>query len=153
MTNERRKRIGELEAEFAEFLEGTETMEEKQEKCRDAVWTYIDYDRSNPEYFSFCKDNFSGLCELKDLYDKCLYHPEDDEKELAYLFYDGMTKEEKLKALSDAYWEATHSGYCDAMASRLASGQGDSETDLWEKNCSNKCAIDRYYDWLKEQKE
>ena len=31
MTNERRKRIGELEAEFAEFLEGTETMEEKQE--------------------------------------------------------------------------------------------------------------------------
>ncbi|MGM9648264.1 MAG: hypothetical protein ACI3YH_09050 [Eubacteriales bacterium] len=153
MTNERRKRIEELEAEFSEFLEGAETMKEKQEKCRDAVRTYIDYDRSDPEYFTFCQKNFPGLRELKNLYEKCLYHPEDDEKKLAYLFCDGMTKEEKLKALADAYREVTHSGYCDAMAGRLAAGERDSQTDFWVKNRSNKCAIDRYYDWLKEQTE
>ena len=33
------------------------------------------------------------------------------EKELSYLVNDSMTLEEKLKSLSDAYWEASHSGY------------------------------------------
>ena len=32
------------------------------------------------------------------------------EKELSYLVNDSMTLEEKLKSLSDAYWEASHSG-------------------------------------------
>ena len=33
------------------------------------------------------------------------------EKELSYLVNDSMTLEEKLKSLSDTYWEASHSGY------------------------------------------
>ena len=33
------------------------------------------------------------------------------EKELSYLVNDSMTLEEKLKSLSNAYWEASHSGY------------------------------------------
>ena len=36
---------------------------------------------------------------------------EELEKELYYLVNDSMTLEEKLKSLSDAYWEASHSGY------------------------------------------
>ena len=61
------------------------------------------------------------------------------------------SKEEKLKALSDAYWSAANSGYCDSMANRLMAGQRDSMTDWWEKNCSNQAVIDRYFNWLKEQ--
>lgn len=38
------------------------------------------------------------------------------EEMLSYLVKDKMTLEEKLKSLSDAYWEASHSGYGDAMA-------------------------------------
>ena len=33
------------------------------------------------------------------------------EETLSYLVNDSMTLEEKLKSLSDAYWEASHSGY------------------------------------------
>ena len=33
------------------------------------------------------------------------------EEMLSYLVNDSMTLEEKLKSLSDAYWEASHSGY------------------------------------------
>lgn len=36
---------------------------------------------------------------------------EELEKELSYLVNDSMTLEEKLKSLSNAYWEASHSGY------------------------------------------
>lgn len=151
MTNEQMKRIEELEAEFAEFLAGAETMEEKQEKCNDAIRTLIYYDNSDPEYLSFCKDNFPKLNELETLYSKCLYTPEKDEKALAYLFRDGMTKEEKLTALANAHWTATNGGYCDAMANRLMAGQSDDETDRWQKNCSHEYAIDRYHHWLNEQ--
>ena len=48
---------------------------------------------------------------------------EELEKELSYLVNDSMTLEEKLKSLSDAYWEASHSGYGDAMANKLMGGQ------------------------------
>lgn len=64
-----------------------------------------------------------------------------------------MTKEEKLRALANASWAARNNGYCEAMANRLAAGQGDDETDRWQKNCDNQYAIERYYDWLKEQKD
>ena len=44
---------------------------------------------------------------------------EELEKELSYLVNDSMTLEEKLKSLSDAYWEASHSGYSDYEARKL----------------------------------
>ena len=75
------------------------------------------------------------------------------EKELSYLVNDSMTLEEKLKSLSDAYWEASHSGYCDAMANKLMGGQEDEQTRLWEKNCKNKYKIDALFDLLGELKE
>ena len=40
------------------------------------------------------------------------------EEMLSYLVNDSMTLEEKLKSLSDAYWEASNSGYGDAMANK-----------------------------------
>ena len=73
MTGEQMKRIEELEAEFAEFLADAETMEEKHKKCHDAVWTAINYDKSDREYLAFCYDNFRKLIELEELYEKYLY--------------------------------------------------------------------------------
>ena len=78
---------------------------------------------------------------------------EELEKELSYLVKDKMTLEEKLKSLSDAYWEASHSGYGDAMANKLMGGQEDEQTRLWEKNCKNKYKIDALFDLLGELKE
>lgn len=78
---------------------------------------------------------------------------EELEKELSYLVNDSMTLEEKLKSLSDAYWEASHSGYGDAMANKLMGGQEDEQTRLWEKNCKNKYKIDELYDLLDELKK
>ena len=75
------------------------------------------------------------------------------EEMLSYPVKDKMTLEEKLKSLSDAYWEASHSGYGDAMANKLMAGQEDEQTRLWEKNCKNKYKIDELYDLLGELKE
>ena len=75
------------------------------------------------------------------------------EEMLSYLVKDKMTLEEKLKSLSDAYWEASHSGYGDSMANKLMGGQEDEQTRLWEKNCHNKYKIDELYDLLGELKK
>ena len=75
------------------------------------------------------------------------------EEMLSYLVKDKMTLEEKLKSLSDAYWEASHSGYGDAMANKLMGGEEDEQTLRWEKNCKNKYKIDELYDLLGELKE
>ena len=72
------------------------------------------------------------------------------EEMLSYLVKDTMTLDEKLKSLSDAYWEASHSGYGDAMANKLMGGQEDEQTLRWEKNCKNKYKIDELYDLLDE---
>ena len=75
------------------------------------------------------------------------------EEMLSYLVNDSMTLEEKLKSLSDAYWEASHSGYGDAMANKLMCGEEDEQTRLWEKNCKNKYKIDALFDLLNEVKK
>ena len=75
------------------------------------------------------------------------------EETLSYLVNDSMTLEEKLKSLSDAYWEASHSGYGDAMANKLMCGEEDEQTLCWEKNCKNKYKIDALFDLLGELKE
>ena len=153
MTEKDIQRLRELEGEFAEFLADAKTIEEKRKKCHHAIWTAINYDKSDREYLTFCKENFQKLVELEELYEKFTYNPEEDEKRVAYLFREGMTKEEKLAALANASRTTRNSGYCDAMASRLAAGRGDGETDRWQRNCDNRYAIDRYYEWLKEQKD
>ena len=78
---------------------------------------------------------------------------EELEKELSYLVNDSMTLEEKLKSLSDAYWEASHSGYGDAMANKLMAGEEDWQTLSWKKNCKNRYKIDALFDLLSELKE
>ena len=78
---------------------------------------------------------------------------EELEKELSYLVNDSMTLEEKLKSLSDAYWEASNSGYGDAMANKLMAGEEDWQTLRWEKNCRNKYKLDALFDLLNELKE
>lgn len=55
---------------------------------------------------------------------------EELEKELSYLVNDSMTLEEKLKSLSGAYWEASHSGYGDAMANKLMGGEEDDQREI-----------------------
>ena len=78
---------------------------------------------------------------------------EELEKELSYLVNDSMTLEEKLKSLSSAYWEASHSGYGDAMANKLMGGEEDDQTRLWEKNCENKYKIKALINLLSELKK
>lgn len=78
---------------------------------------------------------------------------EELEKELSYLVNDSMTLEEKLKSLSGAYWEASYSGYGDAMANKLMGGEEDEQTLRWEKNCKNKYKIDALFDLLSELKK
>ena len=78
---------------------------------------------------------------------------EELEKELSYLVNDSMTLEKKLKSLSDAYWEARHSGYGDAMANKLMGGEEDDQTRLWEKNCENKYKIKALINLLSELKK
>lgn len=75
------------------------------------------------------------------------------EKELSYLVNGTMTTEQKIKSLSGAHWEASNSGYGDAMANKLMSGQEDEQTRLWEKNCGNKYKIDELLELLKETEE
>lgn len=75
------------------------------------------------------------------------------EKELSYLVNNSMTLEKKLKSLSGAYWEASHSGYGDAMANKLMGGEEDEQTLRWEKNCKNKYKINALFDLLGELKE
>ena len=75
------------------------------------------------------------------------------EEMLSYLVKDKMTIEEKLKSLSNAYWEASNSGYGDAMANKLMGGQEDEQTLRWEKNCKNKYKIDALIDLLGELTE
>ena len=75
------------------------------------------------------------------------------EEMLSYLVNGTMTVEQKLKSLSNAYWEASNSGYGDAMANKLMGGQEDEQTLRWEKNCKNKYKIDELYDLLGELKE
>ena len=75
------------------------------------------------------------------------------EETLSYLVNDSMTLEKKLKSLSDAYWEASHSGYGDAMANKLMGGEEDEQTRLWEKNCKNKYKIDALFNLLNEVKK
>ena len=78
---------------------------------------------------------------------------EELEKELSYLVNDSMTLEKKLKSLSDAYWEASHSGYGDAMANKLMGGEEDDQTRLWEKNCENKYKIKALINLFSELKK
>ena len=75
------------------------------------------------------------------------------EEMLSYLVNGTMTVEQKLKSLSNAYWEASNSGYGDAMANKLMAGQEDEQTRLWEKNCKNKYKIDALFDLLNEVKK
>ena len=75
------------------------------------------------------------------------------EETLSYLVNDSMTLEEKLKSLSDAYWEASHSGYGDAMANKLMAGEEDWQTLSWQKNCKNRYKIDALFNLLGELKE
>lgn len=58
---------------------------------------------------------------------------EELEKELSYLVNDSMTLEKKLKSLADAYWEASHSGYGDAMANKLMGGEEDDQPAFGRK--------------------
>ena len=75
------------------------------------------------------------------------------EETLSYLVNDSMTLEEKLKSLSDAYWEASHSGYGDAMANKLMAGEEDWQTLSWKKNCKNRYKIDALFNLLGELQE
>ena len=75
------------------------------------------------------------------------------EEMLSYLANGTMTIDQKLQSLSNAYWEASNSGYGDAMANKLMGGQEDEQTRLWEKTRKNKYKIDALIDLLGELTE
>lgn len=153
MTKDELMMMQELEKEYSEYLADAKTIEEKYAKCHKVIIATIYADNSDKEFWEFCKKHFPKINKLYDLYEKMLYKPENDEKELSYLFKEGMSKEQKLNALAQAYNTANNSSYCDSMASLLASGKSNEQTDRWQRNYANKYAIERYYEWLKEQKD
>lgn len=79
------------------------------------------------------------------------YDPSEDEKRLSYLINENMTDKEKLKALSDAFWQVNNNGYGDAMANLIMSGEESAKTKIWEKNCKEIEAINRLYDHISKK--
>lgn len=145
MTESQKKRLCELERELLPILEGAETTDDKLARVEAA--RHID-DDADDDITDFCIRNYAKLTELRGLYCKSAYTPDEDEVTLAYLFCENMSVRERLCALSDAHWQATSRGYADLMKKKLSSGGADTETELWEKNCENKPAINRLYEWL-----
>lgn len=85
--------------------------------------------------------------------DEKLKRIEELEKKLSYLVNDTMLIEQKIRCLSDAYWQASNSGYADAMANKLMGGEEDNQTRMWEKNCQNKYEINALINLLNELQE
>lgn len=75
------------------------------------------------------------------------------ENKLSYLFDSEMTNKQKIKVLSNAYFQVFNSNYCDAMANKLMSGINDFQTELWEKNCNYKYQINELLSLLEELNE
>lgn len=75
------------------------------------------------------------------------------EKELSFIIKQGMTTEEKLKALNDSFWRSHNSGYCDYMAGREMGGEVSGATEQWDEDCKYKWEVERLMDLLKEQNE
>ncbi len=63
------------------------------------------------------------------------------EKKCEVLYSSEGDIKKRLDILRDALWQASNSGYCDAMASREMSGIEDAQTRFWDKACSLKSEI------------
>ena len=75
------------------------------------------------------------------------------EKELSFLIKEGMTLDEKLKALADSYWRAHNSGYCDHIAGMLMGGIENGETRRHDLDCHYKWEVTTLFNLLTELKE
>lgn len=84
------------------------------------------------------------------LYNKVLEY---DEELTKHYLKENMTKEQMLKTLSYAWWEATNFGYNEHMAGRLMAGESSSQIDEWEYACKNKYSIYALCEYLKEIEE
>ena len=75
------------------------------------------------------------------------------EKALAYLIRPTMTKEEKIKALSNAFFRAHNAGYGDMIAGKLMAGIEDAQTEQYERDCAHRYEIEKLLELLQGEKE
>ena len=69
-------------------------------------------------------------------------YKEELEAKCAVLFEGETDPKRRFAILKDAFWQARHAGYCDAMAGRLMGGRSDSQTDYWEEACRLKYEVE-----------
>ena len=72
------------------------------------------------------------------------------EKTLSYLIRPDMTREEKIKALSNSFWASHNAGYCDYMAGKEMGGVSDDQTEQWDLDCKYKYEVSRLLNLLKD---
>ena len=71
---------------------------------------------------------------------------------LSYLIKPNMTREEKIKTLSDSFWRSQNFGYVEYMAGKMMSGINDSQTEQYNLDCKYKYEVNRLIELLKEVK-
>ena len=72
------------------------------------------------------------------------------EKTLSFLVKPNMTREQKIKALSDSFWRSHNAGYCDHIAGMQMGGIENGETELHDLDCKHKASVNRLLKLLKE---
>ena len=72
------------------------------------------------------------------------------ERTLSFLIKPGMTREQKISALSASFWRSHNAGFCDHMAGREMGGEVSWETEQWDKDCRYKWEVNRLLDLLRE---
>ena len=75
------------------------------------------------------------------------------EKTLRFLIRPTMTREEKIKALSDSFWRSHNAGYCDHIAGMQMGGIENAETEQHDLDCKHKRDVSRLLDLLQESEE
>ena len=75
------------------------------------------------------------------------------EKTLSFLVKPNMTREQKIKALSDSFWRSHNAGYCDHIAGMQMGGIENSETKRHDLDCAHKTSVNRLLALLKESEE
>lgn len=73
------------------------------------------------------------------------------EAALSYRIRPDMTREEKIKALADAFWCTHNSGYGDMIAGKLMAGIEDGQTKRYELDCKHQYEIERLLTLLKAE--
>lgn len=75
------------------------------------------------------------------------------EETLSFLLTPTMTREEKIKALSDSFWRSHNAGFCDYIAGIQMGGIENAQTRLHDLDCTHKASVVCLLELLEESEE